>query len=99
MPRGSQTPVPVDPETEITTVPAADPAAPVTGPRRALYRRWRAQRFSEVVGQDAIINTLRRAVATDRLVHAYLLVGPARNGQDLHRPDPGQGHQLPRARR
>ena len=81
MPRGSQTPVPADPETEISTVPAADPAAPVTGPRRALYRRWRAQRFSEVVGQDAIINTLRRAVATDRLVHAYLLVGPRGTGK------------------
>ncbi len=81
MPRGSQTPVPADPETETSTVSAADPAAPVTGPRRALYRRWRAQRFSEVVGQDAIINTLRRAVATDRLVHAYLLVGPRGTGK------------------
>ena len=81
MPRGSQTPVPADPETETTTAPAVDPAAPVTGPRRALYRRWRAQRFSEVVGQDAIVNTLRRAVATDRLVHAYLLVGPRGTGK------------------
>jgi len=81
MPKGSQTPVPTDSEDELTAATAVDPAAPVTGPRRALYRRWRAQRFSEVVGQDAIINTLRRAVATDRLVHAYLLVGPRGTGK------------------
>ncbi len=50
-------------------------------PRRALYRRWRAQTFAEIVGQDAIVNTLRRAVATDRIVHAYLLVGPRGTGK------------------
>ena len=36
-------------------------------PHQALYRRWRAQTFSEVVGQDAIIATLRNAVAPARL--------------------------------
>ena len=50
-------------------------------PRRALYRRWRAQRFAELVGQDPIVNTLRRAVATDRIVHAYLFVGPRGTGK------------------
>jgi DNA polymerase-3 subunit gamma/tau len=50
-------------------------------PRRALYRRWRAQRFAEVVGQDPITDTLRRAVATDRIVHAYLFVGPRGTGK------------------
>jgi DNA polymerase-3 subunit gamma/tau len=48
---------------------------------RALYRRWRAQRFDEVLGQDAIVATLRRAVATDRIAHAYLLVGPRGTGK------------------
>jgi DNA polymerase III subunit gamma/tau len=52
-----------------------------TSPRRALYRRWRAQRFGEVVGQDPIVSTLRRAVATDRIVHAYLFVGPRGTGK------------------
>ncbi len=56
-------------------------ASTPTGPRRALYRKWRAQTFAEVVGQDAIVNTLRRAVATDRIVHAYLLVGPRGTGK------------------
>jgi DNA polymerase-3 subunit gamma/tau len=49
--------------------------------RRALYRRWRAQRFSEVLGQDAIVATLQRAVASDRTAHAYLFVGPRGTGK------------------
>jgi DNA polymerase-3 subunit gamma/tau len=61
--------------------PTLDLKAPVAGPRRALYRRWRAQRFAELVGQDPIVNTLRRAVATDRIVHAYLFVGPRGTGK------------------
>jgi DNA polymerase-3 subunit gamma/tau len=65
--------VPADPNLELN--------APVAGPRRALYRRWRAQRFAELVGQDPIVNTLRRAVATDRIVHAYLFVGPRGTGK------------------
>ena len=41
----------------------------------ALYRRWRPQRFSEVVGQGLVVETLRRAVAQGRLAHAYLFAG------------------------
>ena len=41
----------------------------------ALYRRWRPQRFSEVVGQTLVVETLRRAVAQGRLSHAYLFAG------------------------
>ncbi len=41
----------------------------------SLYRRFRPQRFGEVVGQDLIVATLRRAVAGGRLGHAYLLSG------------------------
>jgi DNA polymerase-3 subunit gamma/tau len=50
-------------------------------PRRALYRRWRAQRFSEVLGQDAIVATLQRGVVADRTAHAYLFVGPRGTGK------------------
>ncbi|MGZ8475746.1 MAG: DNA polymerase III subunit gamma/tau, partial [Candidatus Limnocylindria bacterium] len=49
--------------------------------QRALYRRFRAQRFSEVVGQDPIVTTLRRAVTGDRVAHAYLFVGPRGTGK------------------
>jgi DNA polymerase-3 subunit gamma/tau len=48
---------------------------------RALYRRWRAQTFGEVLGQDPIVATLRRAVAGDRTAHAYLFVGPRGTGK------------------
>jgi len=71
--KGPKTVVPADPNLDLN--------APVAGPRRALYRRWRAQRFAELVGQDPIVNTLRRAVATDRIVHAYLFVGPRGTGK------------------
>jgi DNA polymerase-3 subunit gamma/tau len=74
------TPVPTEPTVDaVTTVDAA--AVPTIDQHRALYRRWRAQRFGEVLGQDAIVATLRRAVASDRTAHAYLFVGPRGTGK------------------
>jgi len=47
-----------------------------------LYRKWRPQRFSEVMGQEAITRTLRNSVASDRgLAHAYLFCGPRGTGK------------------
>ena len=69
------------PEGPKTALPSPESNSPAADPRRALYRRWRAQRFAEVVGQDPIVDTLRRAVATDRIVHAYLFVGPRGTGK------------------
>lgn len=43
---------------------------------KALYRKYRPQNFDEVIGQDHVIKTLRRAIDTDRLGHAYLFCGP-----------------------
>lgn len=40
------------------------------------YRKWRPVKFSDVVGQQHITDTLRRAVMTDRVAHAYLFTGP-----------------------
>ena len=40
------------------------------------YRKWRPTRFSDVVGQQHITDTLRRAVLTGRVAHAYLFTGP-----------------------
>jgi len=48
---------------------------------QALYRRWRSQRFAEVVGQDAVVATLRNAVRSGRTAHAYLFVGPRGTGK------------------
>ena len=63
-------------------VPPEDSQPLVDDPsHRALYRRWRAQRFGELIGQDPIVTTLRNAVATDRIAHAYLFVGPRGTGK------------------
>ncbi len=50
-------------------------------PHQALYRRWRAQTFSEIVGQEAVVATLRNAVATDQVAHAILFTGPRGTGK------------------
>ena len=39
-------------------------------------RKWRPQRFSDMVGQEHIARTLKNAVRTGRIAHAYLFVGP-----------------------
>jgi DNA polymerase-3 subunit gamma/tau len=57
-------------------------ALPTTDPApRALYRRFRSQRFADLLGQEPIVATLRSAVASDRLAHAYLFVGPRGTGK------------------
>jgi DNA polymerase-3 subunit gamma/tau len=48
---------------------------------RAIYRRWRAQRFAEIIGQEPIVTSLRNAVRTDRVHHALLFVGPRGTGK------------------
>jgi len=40
-----------------------------------LARRWRPQRFSDLVGQDVVVRTLRNALTSHSLAHAYLLTG------------------------
>lgn len=48
---------------------------------QALYRRWRPQRWDQVIGQQHIVQTLRNAVAADRVAHAYLFAGPRGTGK------------------
>ncbi len=43
---------------------------------QALYRKYRPRSFSEVAGQQAIVETLQRAIASGRISHAYLFSGP-----------------------
>lgn len=50
-------------------------------PYRALYRQWRPKDFSHVVGQKAIIETLRNQVVHDRIAHAYLFCGSRGTGK------------------
>jgi DNA polymerase III subunit gamma/tau len=46
-----------------------------------LYRKWRPQRFSEVVGQEPVTRTLRNSVSAGKLAHAYLFCGPRGTGK------------------
>ena len=47
----------------------------------ALYRKWRPRRWEDVVGQQHIVQTLRNAVAAERVAHAYLFAGPRGTGK------------------
>ncbi|MGD9886530.1 MAG: DNA polymerase III subunit gamma/tau [Bacilli bacterium] len=48
---------------------------------KALYRTYRPQKFSEVIGQEAIVRTLQNALATGKITHAYLFSGPRGTGK------------------
>lgn len=48
---------------------------------RALYRVWRPQQFSDVVGQEHVTQTLRNALREGHLSHAYLFHGPRGTGK------------------
>jgi DNA polymerase-3 subunit gamma/tau len=48
---------------------------------QALYRKWRPLLWDEVISQEHIIQTLKNAVATDRVAHAYLFSGPRGTGK------------------
>lgn len=47
----------------------------------SIYRKWRPQSFSEIVGQDDIVKTLKNALKANRLSHAYMFCGPRGTGK------------------
>jgi DNA polymerase-3 subunit gamma/tau len=48
---------------------------------QALYRKYRPQGWAEVIGQEHVVQTLRNAIAADRVGHAYLFAGPRGTGK------------------
>ena len=48
---------------------------------QALYRRWRPQGFDGIVGQDAVVTTLKNQIKSDRIGHAYLFCGTRGTGK------------------
>ncbi|MGT2624406.1 DNA polymerase III subunit gamma/tau [Streptococcus thoraltensis] len=48
---------------------------------QALYRKYRSQRFDDMVGQTVISTTLKKAVASGKISHAYLFSGPRGTGK------------------
>lgn len=60
--------------------PAASAPPPVVTaapaqPYRVLARKYRSQTFAELIGQDAMVQTLANAIKRDRLAHAFLMTG------------------------
>jgi DNA polymerase-3 subunit gamma/tau len=47
----------------------------------ALYRKYRPQTFDEVVGQEAVVRTLKNAIASGQVRQAYLFAGPRGTGK------------------
>lgn len=48
---------------------------------QALYRKWRPQRFEDMVGQTAVTRTLKNAIVNHKTSHAYLFTGPRGTGK------------------
>src|SRR5438309_9261945 len=65
---------------------AVQPASPISNPQSAfaksampyqvIARKWRPQRFDDVVGQQTVTRTLRNALASGRLAQAFVFAGP-----------------------
>jgi len=48
---------------------------------QSLYRKWRSQTFHDLVGQEAVVRTLKNALSSGKLAHAYLFTGPRGTGK------------------
>ena len=74
---------PIPAQAEPVEAPAAKPApTPVSAPKpataqpyRVLARKYRPQTFAELIGQEAMVQTLANAIRRDRLAHAFLMTG------------------------
>jgi len=67
--RASRAPQPLQPEPGVPPCDMADKAYQV------LARKWRPQRFDDVVGQDHVSRTLKNAIVSGRIHHAFLFIG------------------------
>lgn len=48
---------------------------------QVLYRKWRSRNFDELIGQEHVVRTLKNAVKTGQISHAYLFAGPRGTGK------------------
>lgn len=53
----------------------------VDGTYRVIARRWRPRTFDELIGQNNVVQTLKNAIITNRVPHAYLFIGPRGTGK------------------
>ncbi|OYW45047.1 MAG: DNA polymerase III subunit gamma/tau [Novosphingobium sp. 12-63-9] len=68
-------PAPVAREVRAVAPVAPSAAPPTAQPYRVLARKYRPQTFAELIGQDAMVQTLGNAIKRDRLAHAFLMTG------------------------
>jgi DNA polymerase-3 subunit gamma/tau len=55
--------------------PTPTPAPPAATPYRVLARKYRPQNFADLIGQEALVRTLKNAFAQGRVAHAFMLTG------------------------
>jgi DNA polymerase-3 subunit gamma/tau len=66
---------PASPENETPVIGDGDAPRPSAEPYTVVARRYRPQRFEEVVGQDHVVRALRNAIRLNRIAQAYLFCG------------------------
>ncbi|MCL4672432.1 MAG: DNA polymerase III subunit gamma/tau [Sphingomonadaceae bacterium] len=66
---GDPAPTPAPPAPPVASAPTSNQ------PYRVLARKYRPQTFSQLIGQDAMVQTLGNAIRRDRLAHAFLMTG------------------------
>ncbi|MCC6827065.1 MAG: DNA polymerase III subunit gamma/tau [Novosphingobium sp.] len=73
------TPASVEAPAPVAIPAPVPPPAPAPGqakqPYRVLARKYRPRTFAELIGQDAMVQTLANAIRRDRLAHAFLMTG------------------------
>ena len=74
---GDEPAPPAVPKPAVSQPAAPQPAAPY----RVLARAYRPSRFEDLIGQDAVVRILRRAFATGRVAHAFMLTGVRGTGK------------------
>lgn len=63
---------------------------------QVIARKYRPKQFSEVVGQESVIQTLKNALKMERVAYAYLFSGSRGGGEDDDCPLVCKSAQLPR---
>ena len=71
----SDSPEPTDEPGLGLDLPEAPPKPVSSSPYRVLARKYRPQDFSELIGQDAMVQTIANAIERGRIAHAFLLTG------------------------
>ena len=74
-PQDDAPPLPAGPGLFGDEPPAPVAAAPQATPYRVLARKYRPTSFDDLIGQEAMVRTLRNAFATGRIAHAFMLTG------------------------